>query len=193
MVSSALKEKTKKAHLSLEKKTVSFIKKVTSLKDYEALLRIFYGYFAPLESQINTYITDDIVPSFSGRRKSDAILQDIETIAPGAGKPVTCTNLPQINDAIQALGALYVMEGSTMGGTIIAQMLSRQAGIQPEALTFFNGYGEQNMPMWQSFIAALNERAANDEEKIVKAANETFSKMEEWCDEFSQQYKQMPV
>lgn len=190
MVSSALKEKTKQAHLSLERKTIGHIKKVKTLKDYEGLLRIFYGYFSPLEALINKYITDDIVPSYSERRKSASILRDIETVSPGAVNFDISKNLPQINDITQALGALYVMEGSTMGGTIIAQMLNKQANIQPQMLTFFNGYGEQNLSMWQSFIKALNEHAANDEAKIVNAANETFSKMEEWCETFSNGSKQ---
>lgn len=189
MVSSALKEKTRQAHLSLEKKTIGYIKNVATSKDYEALLRLFYGYFSPLEAQVNKYITDGIVPSYNERRKSDAILRDIETVTPGAGNFKTSKDLPEINNTIQALGALYVMEGSTMGGTIIAKMLSKQADIQPEMLTFFNGYGEQNLPMWQSFIKALNEHAANNEEQIVKAANETFSRMEEWCDTFSNNNK----
>ncbi|MCC6289871.1 MAG: biliverdin-producing heme oxygenase [Chitinophagaceae bacterium] len=184
MVAAQLKEKTKQAHISLEKKMVGYIKKVESPKDYEKLLRLFYGYYTPLEPLLNKYISNDIVPSYSDRRKSNAILKDINTISAGASNFKKCDNLPQVNDVIQALGVLYVMEGSTMGGTIIAKMLNKQANIQPTSLTFFNGYGEQNIPMWQSFIKAVNKRAANDGDKIVKAANDTFSKMEEWCDKF---------
>lgn len=184
MISSALKEQTKHAHLSLEKKTIAVIKNVKSPKDYEGLLRLFYGYFAPLELQLNKYITNDIVPQYTDRRKSDAIINDIKTISPDADHFATSNNLPQINDAIDALGVLYVIEGSTMGGTIIAKMLNKQADIQPGSLSFFNGYGEQNIPMWQSFVKALNEKAANNEEKVVEAANSTFSKMEEWFDDF---------
>jgi len=190
MVSSALKEKTKQAHLSLEKKMVGYIKKVNSNKDYEELLRLFYGYYAPLEPLLNAYISDAVIPSYSQRRKSAAILNDINTISSGVDDFKQCTDLPEIKDTIQALGALYVMEGSTMGGTIIAKMLNKQADIQDDALNFFNGYGEQNIPMWQSFIAAVNDYAVNDEEKIVNAANETFAKMERWCDAF---YASLPM
>ncbi|MBN8788578.1 MAG: biliverdin-producing heme oxygenase [Terrimonas sp.] len=188
MVAAKLKEKTKQAHLSLEKKMVGYIKKVASGKDYEKLLRLFYGYYAPLEPLLNKYINNNIVPAYNQRRKSDTILKDINTISSGAINFRKCGNLPQVNDVIEALGVLYVMEGSTMGGTIIAKMLNKQAAIPPESLTFFNGYGEDNLPMWQSFIAAVNERAANNEEKIVKSANDTFSKMEEWCDKFYEEY-----
>ncbi|MFT3750550.1 MAG: biliverdin-producing heme oxygenase [Agriterribacter sp.] len=187
MVAAKLKEKTKQAHLSLEKKMVGYIKKVASGKDYEKLLRLFYGYYAPLEPLLNKYINNNIVPAYSQRRKSDTILKDINTISPGAINFRKCGNLPPVNDVIQALGVLYVIEGSTMGGTIIAKMLNKQADIQPGSLSFFNGYGEQNLPMWQSFIAALNDKAAHAEEKIVESANDTFSKMEEWCDEFYNQ------
>ena len=51
--------------------------------------------------------------------------------------------LPSIPGTAEAIGALYVMEGSTLGGQIIKKMIAKQLGTaEDHATSFFNGYGE---------------------------------------------------
>jgi heme oxygenase len=53
-----------------------------------------------------------------------------------------------------ALGSLYVMEGSTLGGQVISRALAEAPWLPPGGLTYFNPYGDRTGAMWRSFKAA---------------------------------------
>ena len=78
--------------------------------------------------------------------------------------------LPGIENEVQAQGALYVLEGSTLGGRGITKMLLRQCPwLTLQKLTFFNGYGAGTGPMWLSFHTAF-KTAKRDREAACKTA-----------------------
>ncbi|WEA01520.1 biliverdin-producing heme oxygenase [Mucilaginibacter sp. SJ] len=174
MLSTTIKEATKEAHQQLEKKVVQKLKAIRSNQDYADLLRYFYAYFSHLEKVIAPFITIDILPDYAQRRNSSFLKSDIEALG-GDINNLPETSVPEINNVIQALGALYVMEGSIMGGSIIVQMLAK-GGIT-EGVSFFSGYGPATGQMWGTFISVLNAIAANDEEEAiaVHTANDTFN------------------
>ena len=89
--------------------------------------------------------------------------------------------LPEISGHAAALGAMYVIEGSTLGGQIICNMLKKQLKIE-DGLSFFSGYGEQTIPMWKRFQAVLDLPGSQQGDKIIEAANDTFGKFEVWFD-----------
>ena len=77
---------------------------------------------------------------------------------------------------------MYVMEGSTLGGTHIAGMIQKKLPGIPFAMRFFTGYGEKTMEKWEIFKKVLNH-LPNDEEDtslILSAAEQTFNKFTEW-------------
>src|SRR5690348_11893528 len=121
MLSARLKEETKEAHQSLEAVVVRRIKSIRSHEQYAELLQKFYGYHFPLELTFDQYFTDEIIPHYSDRRKSDLILKDLDNL--GMKRSITlATELPQLTTMTQAFGAYYVLEGSTQGGEIVANM-----------------------------------------------------------------------
>lgn len=88
------------------------------------------------------------------------------------------TELPSIATRAEAVGAMYVLEGSTLGGQVIVQSLrARLPNVQPEAFRFFSGYGERTREMWAQFSAAAREalRSADDVEAAVVSARKTFA------------------
>jgi heme oxygenase len=51
-----------------------------------------------------------------------------------------------------AYGAMYVIEGSALGGQTIAERVWRRHGIGPHGgASFFGGRGEQTAAMWREF------------------------------------------
>ena len=181
MLSARLKEETKEAHQSLEGIVVRRIKSIRSHEQYAELLHKFYGYHFPLELAFDRFFTDDIIPHYSDRRKSDLILKDLDNL--GMKQSITlATELPHLNTMPQAFGAYYVLEGSTQGGEIVANMLIKHAGLTPETTSFFNVYGEKKKEMWQSFKEKMDfffgDRFKADE--VIASANETFSRFEAW-------------
>lgn len=178
MLSTEIKEATKEAHLNLEKKVVQKLKAIRTNADYADLLKHFYAYFNHLEKAISLYITHDILPDYKQRRNSSYLKNDIEELGFNVDE-LPLTTVPEIRTALQALGALYVMEGSIMGGSIIVKMLEK-GGIT-KGVSFFSGYGEATGRMWGAFIEVLNSQSKkqNDETVAIITANKTFDHFSE--------------
>lgn len=177
MLSANIKDATKDAHLQLEKVVVKKLKAIRSNADYADLLKCFYAYFNAVEQAIAPFITPAILPDYASRRNSSYLKQDIEALG-GNTDNLPVAQPPAITNAAEAFGALYVMEGSIMGGRIIVQMLEK-GGIT-DGVSFFSGYGEATGRMWGVFTEALNAQgnAEATSAAAIQAANDTFSQFE---------------
>jgi heme oxygenase len=181
--SQELKQYTQKNHLQLEKVMVKEIHKITSELGYVVFLKIFYGYFAGLEVNIAQFVDKNELSDYPKRRKTSLLSNDL--ISLGASLPSIATDeeLPTINNLLQAFGALYVMEGSTLGGQYIANMIREQLQWKElKAVSFFEGYGSETVGMWESFKTVLDEHATTKEDlqTILKSSDETFVKFKSW-------------
>lgn len=178
MLHQELKDTTTPSHQALEKKMVGFIRNIRTEKDYVRFLKVMYGYYSALERQIENYIPE---PEILGRRKANHLLNDLGYYH-YEDEPVLCKELPPIHSYPAALGALYVMEGSTMGGSIIAKMIKGQLGTQEgDGFSFFNGYGENTKKMWDSFKQNFEKPFASEErDELIEAANNTFKSFHNW-------------
>jgi heme oxygenase len=75
-----------------------------------------------------------------------------------------------------------VLESSTLGGQIIAGMVSRELD-SLKSLSFFVGYGAETRRMWQSFKNFINRPfAAVQKLEIIAAAEDTFITLNHWID-----------
>ena len=81
-----------------------------------------------------------------------------------------------------AIGALYVMEGSTLGGKQICRMIADNLNLPDHtALSFFYGYGAGTGSRWKEFLRVLDQFSGTDQEPvIVEKANEVFLGFREW-------------
>lgn len=183
-VAQTLKLKTEDNHLALEALLVPKLQAISSALDYVALLKAFYGYFFPVEQLIDQHINHSHLTDIDHRRKAGYILKDLEVLRQSIIHLPLATTLPAINNVYQAFGALYVLEGSTLGGRGITKMLLKNgaAGIKENEVTFFNGYGTETGPRWMAFLQSLNSIASNDDDvaEMVKAANDTFYFFKLW-------------
>jgi heme oxygenase len=181
MLSDKLKEETKHNHQVLEKALVSQLKAIRSPQEYAGLLKLFYGYFGGLETLINEAIDNSVLTDSGQRRKTRAIANDILALGNDVPAKATGDDLPTIKNHLEALGALYVIEGSTLGGKIISKMMQQQLSLD-KGLSFFLGYGDKTEQMWDAFKQALNNQAQNPEQEavVIAAANQTFLKFGEW-------------
>lgn len=184
MLSEKIKETTKSNHLSVEKKLIIMIQSVKNEEQYAKLLNLFYSYFGGLELRINNHLDLSYLPDYEHRRKTKALVDDLTNLGVNIPELATKNDLPEINNHYQALGALYVIEGSTLGGMIICKMLAKQLGWKDYTrISFFNGYGDQTMSMWQKFKQSLDEPIYSEKHDIIiDAANQTFVKFGDWFD-----------
>ncbi len=165
----------------------SWAQRVMSLdytrQEYIELLQKYYGFYAPIETQLLDFHT----PVFSlSRAKHQLLEQDLSFLKLGAfSAPAMCQKLPSILDVPSALGICYVLEGATLGGQIISKHLKDSLGLtEKEGLKFFLGYGTQTIKMWNSFKTQAKDIVVSPQEShaMLQAAIKTFSSLSDWMD-----------
>lgn len=178
-VAQVVKTETAVLHQEVEQLLIPRLSAIQSLKDYAAILQSFYTFYLPIEKAIQQQISSSLLLDIEKRRTANLIADDLAFL----GVPVSkqyCDHLPEIKSIAQAFGAMYVLEGSTLGGKMIAKMLARNSAysISSGALNFFQGYKEATGMMWTAFVNVLNQQT--DTDTIVHAANETFYHLKSW-------------
>ena len=177
MIIEQLREATSEKHQELDNAMLPVFKDATNQEKYIELLKKFYGSFKPLYTLIDNYVGIEEIPDLPQRRsvanlEKDLLHFDIDLVTISQLK-----QLPSITSKADAMGALYVLEGSTMGGVYLAKMLEKQLGIdEMSGLSFFSGYGKETKAMWLTFIDSLEQFAANCncDLQITTAASKTF-------------------
>ena len=176
-----LKNDTKAAHVRVEKVMVKELKAINSLEDYGKLLERLFLFYNPLESKVHQYIDQAILPDIEKRKHTQWILKDLKALNYNANTS-TESKTQQITSTAYAVGVLYVMEGSTMGGQIISKMLKKQLGANTSTY-YFDSYSDETMDMWLSFKNSIAQYETHlDKEEVFKGANETFSSLKEWLE-----------
>jgi len=179
MLHAQIKAHTREDHAALEKKLMQRIARIEDRVDYVALLVLLYGYYSALERAINPFALNRI-DNYADRRKASKIYDDVKSLMPQFANFPLCETLPKIDSFNSALGALYVMEGSTLGGPIIKRIISAKLG-SDDGFTFFLSYGEKVQLMWERFKQHLEGPFSTyDEVEIVNAARETFNTFNHW-------------
>jgi heme oxygenase len=80
-----------------------------------------------------------------------------------------------------ALGSIYVMEGSTLGGQLIGRALAEAEWLPEGGLTYFNPYGRETGAMWRAFHAFADTRLPTEAHgAAVAGARRTFEVLEAW-------------
>jgi heme oxygenase len=184
MLSEKLKEETKQNHQQLEKKLIVFMRNIRTKEDYANLLMLFYSFFGGLELAIDKHFDVSYLPDYNLRRKTSSLADDLLQLGSVLPALANAEKLPSIDNHLQASGALYVIEGSTLGGKIISKMIRQQLNFNDNyGLSFFNGYGNDPEKMWQTFKLFLDKPISPAEEEIViQSANDTFKKFSDFFD-----------
>ena len=181
-LSEEVKALTSSAHQQLEKYLVKIIRQISSVEDYKKLLHLFYGYYHPVENLIQVHLhTSSPVPLET--RKSERLLSDIREIDLQQNSIPIATTVPLVKNHTQALAALYVLEGSTLGGKYILQMVRKKIDL-PEgtADSFLSGHGINTESNWKSFKDFLDEDVRQqDENTFHETVNDTFNKFQHWA------------
>ena len=178
MILAELKEQTREQHENLES-IVDVMNKMFTRADYEVLLTKFYRFYSAVEPKVAANDMRGNGIDASERTKLKWLERDLANL----GAFDRAKRLPELNDApvldtpAKAYGAMYVMEGATLGGQVITRHLKQHLDLTPETGgAFFNSYGERVGPMWKAFgsaITAFAEKNGNNGE-IVQAAKDTF-------------------
>jgi heme oxygenase len=161
----------------------------SSLPIYRVLIERFWGFYAPLEELLWLHDWESYTFNMEERRKSHKLQVDLRALGLSESEVSAlprCADLPDVKEWPQALGCLYVLEGATLGGQIIARQLNERWGIRAEnGAAFFSSYGAELGPMWQQFRVLISLQISSDEDCVlaVTAAQQTFEKFRYWLEQ----------
>ena len=171
-----LRIQTASHHAAVERR-VDIVGRLHSVEGYVDLLARLYGFYAPFEEVLGTAVARWGVPyDVEARRKAPLIARDLAALglAPAAVAALPrCGWAPLPGRPAAALGCLYVVEGATLGGRLIARLVERRLGLGPRTgAAFFGAYGPEVGPRWRAFCSvladAMSDRAT--ERHVVAAA-----------------------
>lgn len=154
-----------------------------SAADAARFLAKMYGFLQPYEVRLHAQAAS-FGPDWQleQRYRAPLILADLAALG-YAGVPPLCPALPPLATRPQLLGAMYVLEGSSLGGQVIARELDK-AGISTH--TYFTGRGGRTGPLWKAFCQQLTDEAAETQAApaaIVAAAVHTFQALSAWLNQ----------
>jgi heme oxygenase len=168
-----LRSATRDLHDGLEARLDVFARVADPLRRREMVGR-FLAFYRPAEAALARLLANEPGLEFDARRKAPALERDMTALQ--ASPPADAPLAPPTGRC-EALGFLYVLEGSTLGGRVIDKQL-RLRGLSPEGLSFFQGYGEATGARWKAFCAVLER--ADDKAAAARGARSAFAQMETW-------------
>lgn len=153
------------------------------LARYGAILSGFDAFLRVWEPRIHDALPQRLQPWFRARRRGGFAsadvqwLRDVGNVAATPMNPRLAAGLP-LGDLAEVMGSLYVIEGSAMGGRVIAPQLKRTLGLaQGRGASYFHGFGGEAGAMWANFrlLAALEiGDSARNTLRACQSARRTF-------------------
>ncbi len=150
-----------------------------------AVLERLHGFWAAAENGLEAWAerhpADAGAVDWPSRRRAGLFVDDLRALgSDGAAVPPV---LPDVDCTDEALGRLYVLEGSTLGGTFIDRHLAGLPQLADVRLRAFSPYGPETGAMWHAFRRTTRERVAagGDAAVVVAAACSTFGALTAWC------------
>ena len=138
-----------------------------------------HGFLVPYEAALRAH-ANELGPAWEvpERQRAHLILDDLRLPADQLPR---CPALPPLASVPQLLGAMYVVEGSTLGGQVLARQLAK-AGL--DLGRYFTGYGALTGPRWKAFCRLLGAATTPaTEADVVASASLTFQTLTAWLNQ----------
>ena len=179
-----LRTRTSDAHRRLEER-VDIESRIRDRALYQRLMERFWGFYRPLEAALAEISWPDGGARPDCTAKSPLIARDLDVLGTeNPEKLPVCRDLPTVQNWREALGCHYVIEGATLGGSVIAKMIRRTPEARAAALptAFFSPYGDDTGNRWRRFCSVLRSHSGDGDVLVSAppAAEATFACLERW-------------
>ena len=152
---------------------------------WRAMLGALHRVVAPLEAQLTALpALRAWLPDWDARRRAHLLAADLEALGV---EPPPALPVARFDSLGAALGAAYVLEGSTLGGRVILARLTPRMGPLLALSDRYHRRPDAGVA-WRTFLQRLNAFGAEHPTRhaaCVLAANETFTT-------FESSFEQMP-
>jgi heme oxygenase len=164
-----LRHETRQEHQDLEK-ALDLLSAQFNITDYRNLLAKFFAFHIAFDAYLAVKAHQGISAAkfyLEGRSKQNGLAQDMSFL--GVDEVPDIRQLSH-DDFARLLpttehiwGAIYVIEGSTLGGEILARHFTKTLGLFPDAgLRFFTAYGSETKAKWSETLLQLEAVAKQD-------------------------------
>ena len=184
-VAGRLRAETQPVHRRLETE-LDLLGPGLTVARYRAVLELFHGYHAALEPRLDAWHRTEpghLDLDWPRRRKLGLLRADLAVLGVDARSLPVCPTVPALRGTAEALGALYVVEGATLGGQVIVRSL-RAGGQVPVAATgFFGSYGAEVGRLWRDWRRATEAWVGEADARadaVVAHAVLTFTTLRGW-------------
>lgn len=124
-----------------------------SLASYVQVIQGFDAFLSAWEPRVAAALPERLRPWLARRSRWPMARRDLHRLgaAPTAPSNHHLRRL-HLSGKAAAFGSLYVLEGSALGGQVIAPRLDRQLNLQPDTgAAYFAGWGPNTGAMWREF------------------------------------------
>ncbi len=170
-----LRQETAGAHAAVER-AFDWQGRLSTIAGYHGTLAALYGFHAAWEPYAAAVLDDPAF--FDPRRRAGLLADDLRHLG-GTTEGLERPALPTLATPAAALGSMYVVEGSTLGGRLIARHVAATLALRPGGgLSYHTGHGAGSGAMWRAFCARLNASlppGSGTETEAVAAAVATFA------------------
>jgi heme oxygenase len=166
---------TSALHRQLESR-MGVVRTDLTLHHYRGILEKLYQLYVPLEAALAQVLEHEQPGYYPTQARVPDLVRDLRYLGVDASTIAPRSDAPPIANLPDALGALYVIESSSLNGRAISPHLAMNLGIRPETGgAFFWGYGEFAGEMWRSYLTMLERRSTEaNTPSIVQAAQNLF-------------------
>lgn len=177
-----LRADTRLDHLATEE-AMPLMRAAITRTEYECILMRLWSVVTSWETWAEAHAPEDLAGMVRARRRGSLIERDLQSL--GIDRDANSTHfeaarIPGLESKTKTfraafLGAMYVVEGSTLGGQQIARHVEAALGMNAtRGASYFRGYGELTAEMWRHFKAVLTEVPDAESEVVIAAARAMF-------------------
>lgn len=143
--------------------------------DYADMLARMSGPLSATESALSAGIAPVKFENWAGRLRAHALRADLEHL----GAAFTQRFAAPIEDEAEMFGALYVLEGSRLGGRVLARMADESGDAMVRGATRYFRHAERE-GHWRSFLDAMenSEAVRAAPKRTTQSALTTFEAFE---------------
>jgi len=175
-----LRRETLPDHNAVEQ-SVPLMDEELDVDTYVSYLLRLHGIIAAWEEWATANAPAWIQPLLAVRRRGQLLMLDLMWFGvdtSGEARPT----LPEMRDTASLLGAMYVVEGSTLGGQLIARHVELVLGLTArQGNAYFRGHNERTGQLWKEFCDALRTKVPDGEtDAVIAAAKAMFGIFGAW-------------
>jgi len=152
-----------------------------TVSQYVQCLQKLYGIVAAWEEHAADHAPTWLQPALIARKRTALLELDLAWFGV-TEKNDRRPTLPEMNSLPGFFGTMYVMEGSKLGGQLIARHVESALRLSAgQGNSFFQGNGSQTGQMWKEFCEMLKLRIPDDQtDAVVASAKEMFATYGKW-------------